>query len=165
MQKQSMIRNYVSLGLAFLLCGLTAVWADEAKPAVKATPAKAAQAKDAAKPAVKAAPAKAAASISGSWSGFYKGPEGGNNAITMDIVQNADKVTGTITVDAGTLPIEKGVYDAKEKRLSFEAGPSAEERYQIAGTVNGDAFAGNWKGGGQAGTFSLSRGKKAETKP
>lgn len=145
--------KYMSLGLSvMILCwGLTNVWAAEGKPAKGKgkTAAASAKAEDTSK-----------GPLSGTWSGTYT-REGSASAITLDLTHKGHTVTGTLTVDAGTLPIDKGVYDPAEKKLSFEAGPSAEERYQVMGTLKGDTLTGQWKGAGQSGPFSVTRAKQA----
>lgn len=136
----------LTLGMASLLAGNS----QESKSKGKPTPAVGVEKKTVEK--------EEKGPLTGTWSGTYT-RDGSPNTISMDLVHKGNTIIGSLAVDAGTIPIEKGMYDPKEKRLTFEANPSEEEHYTVTAKLNGDTLSGQWKGAGSEGPFSLSRSK------
>ena len=88
---------------------------------------------------------KKTANLSGEWKGTYTRGE-------------------TTFVADGTLDIDKGTFNAKERTLVLEVGPDASQRYTVSGKVEGDTIRGSWNGTGENGSFEVKRAASSSEK-
>lgn len=111
-------------------------------------------------PAVTAAPA--AAGVAGTWNCISVTPNG-DLALTLELKQEGDKVSGTIGSDRGTIPIQAASF--KENKLQFDLDLGGTV-YRVEGILKEIKIEGKWypAAGGEGGSFSATR-KAAGTAP
>lgn len=104
-----------------------------------------------------AAPAAATtAGVTGKWKIVSKDPEGNEIRVTMDLKQEGEKLTGSMTLDSGDVaPIMDGKVTGSE--VAFKI-PTGEGNFEVAGTLNGSEIKGTYKTpNGSKGTFTGSK--------
>jgi hypothetical protein len=108
-------------------------------------------------------PGKKTVDLSGEWKGTYT-RAGTTLAVTMDLLHKGESVTGTVIVADGTLDIDKGTFNSKERTLVLEVGPDASQRYTVSGKVDGDTIRGSWNGSAENGSFEVKRAASSNGK-
>ncbi len=103
----------------------------------------------------------AAGGISGIWASVATTPNG-ELPLSLELKQEGDKVTGSLSSDMGSLPIQAGSFKENKLQFDVEIGTNV---YRVQATLQEDKFTGNWApaGGGEGGAWSAKR--KAEPAP
>ena len=105
--------------------------------------------------AVTRAAAAAGASVAGQWKGTAKSSGGRLYHIVLDVASQDGKITGTLSADEGSLPIQDARLEAD--RFSFKLTTDDGE-YTIKLTVSANQMKGTYAGpGGESGSVELSR--------
>jgi hypothetical protein len=98
--------------------------------------------------------------LTGSWEGTATSAQQGEFPITMELEQNGETVTGSITAPDGTAGISSGTF--KKNKLEFRID-APEATYTVTGTLRKGELSGEWSSdAGEKGTWQVK--KKAEPK-
>ncbi|HEX5482360.1 MAG TPA: hypothetical protein VFZ08_07010 [Terriglobia bacterium] len=108
------------------------------------------------------APADAQSSgpLTGSWQCESHGGQQGDLAFTLDLQQNGNSITGSISTDQGVADVSSATF--KDGILKFIVTTSSNE-YHVTGKYEGGKLAGTWTaGGGQdKGTWAGTKANKS----
>jgi hypothetical protein len=106
-------------------------------------------------------PAPTAGGVLGAWSTVAVTPNG-DMAATLELKQDAEKLTGVISSDMGSLPIQAVSFKDNKLQFDLELGGNT---YRIAATLDGDKLNGGWSpaAGGEGGAWRATR--KASSAP
>lgn len=97
----------------------------------------------------------ATARVAGKWKASAKSNTGRQYEIQLELIEEGGKVTGTLTANEGSVPIEEGKLEGN--RLTFKLAVD-EGSYSITLTVDGDRMKGHYTGpGGETGDISATR--------
>jgi hypothetical protein len=103
--------------------------------------------------------------LSGKFEGIARSASIGDMALTLELQNQAGKVSGKLESPHGVGTIKEGTYDAGRVSIKFDF---AGDEGVITGQLKGDAITGDWSVGGVGGTLELKRvatAAKASTAP
>ena len=93
--------------------------------------------------------------ISGAWTSVSV-TSGGDLTMTLDLKQEGDTLTGTLSSELGTLPIKAATFKDNKVQFDVEFGGNT---YRTEGTLTENKFTGKWTavGGTDTGAWSATR--------
>jgi hypothetical protein len=98
--------------------------------------------------------------LTGSWEGTATSAQQGEFPITMELEQNGEAVSGSISAPEGTAEISSGTFKKNKLELSIQA---PEATYTVSGNLHNDVLSGEWSSDtGEKGTWQVK--KKTEPK-
>jgi hypothetical protein len=98
--------------------------------------------------------------LTGSWEGTATSAQQGEFPITMELEQNGEAVSGSISAPEGTAEISSGTF--KENKLEFRVD-APEATYTVTGSLRKGELSGEWSSDtGEKGTWQVK--KKVEPK-
>ncbi len=97
----------------------------------------------------------AATGISGSWNTISVTPNG-ELALTLDLKQEGEKVSGTLTSEMGSAPIQAASFKENKLQFNVDLGGTV---YRVEGNLLENAFDGKWypSAGGEGGSWRATR--------
>ncbi len=97
----------------------------------------------------------AASGISGSWNSISVTPNG-ELALGLDLIQDGEKVTGSLSSERGSVPLQAATF--KDNKLQFDVDLGGTV-YRVEGTLKENRFDGKWYpvAGGEGGTWNATR--------
>jgi hypothetical protein len=97
----------------------------------------------------------------GSWEGTAHGLTQGDVSITLDLDQQGEVVSGSVTTSSGTAEIAGGTF--KNKKLQFNLD-TPEESYEVTGKLIKGELRGEWtNSSGEKGTWEARKQVPAKT--
>ncbi|HMG34127.1 MAG TPA: hypothetical protein VKM94_09340 [Blastocatellia bacterium] len=100
--------------------------------------------------------------VSGKYEGVAKSDQMGEIPLTVEIKDEAGKLTGKIETPQGPAAITSGTYSDGKITLKFDAGGN---EGTVTATVEGDKISGKWELSGMGGPLELKRAGAVAAKP
>jgi hypothetical protein len=100
--------------------------------------------------------------LSGKYEGVAKSEQMGDIPLTVEIKNEAGKLSGKIDSPQGPAPITGGTFDNGKIVMKFDAGGN---EGTVTATLDGDKITGKWELGGQGGGLELKRAGMAAAAP
>ncbi len=93
--------------------------------------------------------------LTGSWEGTATSTMQGEFAITMQLEQNGEVVTGSISAPEGSAEISSGTFKKNKLDIRLE---TPEATYSVTGTLRKGELSGEWSGdNGDKGTWQVKK--------
>jgi len=93
--------------------------------------------------------------LTGSWEGMATSTQQGEFAITMELEQNGEEVTGSLSAPEGTAEISSGTF--KKNKLEFRLD-APEATYTVTGNLRKGELSGVWSSdAGDKGTWQIKK--------
>jgi hypothetical protein len=100
--------------------------------------------------------------LSGKYEGVAKSDQMGDIPLTVEIKNDAGKLSGKIDSPQGPAPITGGTFDNGKIVMKFDAGGT---EGTVTAMLDGDKITGKWELGGQGGGLELKRAGMAPAAP
>jgi hypothetical protein len=106
--------------------------------------------------------AQAKDTLSGKYEGVAKSDQMGDIPLTVEIKNEAGKLSGKIDTPQGPAAITGGTFDNGKIVMKFDAGGN---EGTVTATLDGDKISGKWELGGQGGPLELKRASMGTAAP
>ncbi len=106
--------------------------------------------------------AQAKDTLSGKYEGVAKSEQMGDIPLTVEIKNDAGKLSGKIDSPQGPAPITGGTFDNGKIVMKFDAGGN---EGTVTAMLDGDKITGKWELGGQGGGLELKRAAMSAAAP
>jgi len=100
--------------------------------------------------------------LSGKYEGVAKSDQIGDIPLTVEIKNEAGKLSGKIDTPQGPAAITGGTFDGGKIVMKFDAGGN---EGTVTAMLDGDKITGKWELGGQGGSLELKRASMAASAP